>query len=279
VELQQRNKSGMRWKLFVVLMVLAAAGALALLPSAPSMFAGVQQSAGMPLPLFLVATFLQSFLLSAVLAFLGLVLGRRTGLGAPLLESLVYGRRGGGQTPGEETAAQPTTGAAGLLGLSVIVGLAAGALTFGIDVLFVRAIRIELTAGTALPNWWQALLSSFYGGINEEIMMRLFFLNALVWVLGLVFRRNPAAAPWTVWTAVIAASVLFGVSHLPAVQAMIRISPIIVVRTLVLNLIPGIAFGVLFWRRGLVSAMTAHFSADILMHVVAPLLFPALAGV
>ena len=59
---------------------------------------------------------------------------------------------------------------------------------------------------------------------------------------------------------------------------MMEMSRLMVVRVLVLNLIPGIVFGVLFWRRGLLSAMTAHFSADVLMHAVAPLLCPALAG-
>jgi hypothetical protein len=44
-------------------------------------FAGVQQSTGMPLPLFMVATFLQSFLLTAVLGFLGVLLSGKTGLG------------------------------------------------------------------------------------------------------------------------------------------------------------------------------------------------------
>jgi hypothetical protein len=50
------------------------------------------------------------------------------------------------------------------------------------------------------------------------------------------------------------------------------------VRILVLNLIPGILFGALFWKRGLLAAMTAHFSADVLMHGMLPLLFPSLAG-
>jgi hypothetical protein len=36
----------------------------------------------------------------------------------------------------------------------------------------------------------------------------------------------------------------------------------------VLNGIGGIVFGWLYWRNGLESAMTAHFSADIVVHVM-----------
>jgi len=32
----------------------------------------------------------------------------------------------------------------------------------------------------------------------------------------------------------------------------------------------SLLFGYLFWRRGLESVMTAHFSADLVLHVIAP---------
>ena len=47
-----------------------------------------------------------------------------------------------------------------------------------------------------------------------------------------------------------------------------------VLRTLLLNGIAGIAFGWLYWKRGIEMAMLAHFSADIVLHVVTPLLSP-----
>jgi membrane protease YdiL (CAAX protease family) len=98
----------------------------------------------------------------------------------------------------------------------------------------------------------------------------------LLWLLTLFGRK--ATVPWRVWIAVIVAALIFGVGHLPAARAMMVMSPPMVVRILVLNLIPGIVFGFLFWKRGLLSAMTAHFSADVLMHAALPLLLPSLAG-
>jgi membrane protease YdiL (CAAX protease family) len=276
MEQQNTRKRGMPWRLYFVLLFLAAVGALGLLPSAPSMFAGVQQSSGMPLPLFMVATFLQTFLLTSVLGFLGLLLSRKTGLGAPVLEPLVYRNPVAVTNTATAAPSSPESGLGGTLAFSAIVGLVAGAVIFGVDLLFLRWITVELAGAASAPRWWQGLLSSLYGGINEEIMMRLFFLNGLLWLLTLFGRRK--TAPWRVWIAVLMASLIFGLGHLPAARAMVVMDPPMVVRILVLNLIPGIVFGVLFWKGGLLSAMTAHFSADVLMHAVAPLLFPSLAG-
>jgi len=38
-----------------------------------------------------------------------------------------------------------------------------------------------------------------------------------------------------------------------------------------LNGLGGLAFGWLYWKQGLESAMIAHFSADIVLHVITPL--------
>jgi membrane protease YdiL (CAAX protease family) len=267
----------MRWKLYFLLLILAAVGALGLLPSTPKMFAGVQQSSGMPLPLFMVATFLQSFLLTAVLGFLGLLLSRKTRLGAPVLEYQVYRNAdAAGATASPLSPGSSKTGLGRMLALSAVSGLLAGAVIAGVDLLFLHWIEIELTEAVSTPGWWQGLLSSLYGGINEEILMRLFFLNGLLWLFTLFGRKQNTA--WKVWIAIIVASLIFGLGHLPAARAMLVMSPLVVIRTLVLNLIPGIVFGVLFWKRGLLSAITAHFSADVLVHAVLPLLLPSIGG-
>ena len=48
-------------------------------------------------------------------------------------------------------------------------------------------------------------------------------------------------------------------------------TPLLIARALVLNGIGGIVFGWLYWKRGLLAAMLAHFSADIVLHVAAPM--------
>jgi hypothetical protein len=49
---------------------------------------------------------------------------------------------------------------------------------------------------------------------------------------------------------------------------MVPLTPLIIVRAVVLNGLLGIGFGFLYFTRGLESAMLSHFSADLLLHVV-----------
>ena len=48
-----------------------------------------------------------------------------------------------------------------------------------------------------------------------------------------------------------------------------------VARTVMLNGLAGLGFGWLYWRQGFESAVLAHFCADLVLHVAAPL---AMAG-
>jgi membrane protease YdiL (CAAX protease family) len=126
----------------------------------------------------------------------------------------------------------------------------------------------------SIPPAWQGLLGSLYGPFDEEIVMRLFLLTVLSWLGSRIWKsgaRRPSIA--VLWTANILASVLFGLSHLPATAAAgLPIDTVVVSRAIVLNGLLGVGFGWLYFTDGLESAMLAHFSADIIIHVIAPLL-------
>jgi membrane protease YdiL (CAAX protease family) len=129
-------------------------------------------------------------------------------------------------------------------------------------------------AGAALslrsqPAAWKGLLASFYGGIAEEILLRLFLMSLLVW-LGRFFSRTAEGKPTSVvfWIANILAAVLFGLGHLPATSLLVPLTPLVITRAIVLNGLLGIIFGWLYWKQGLESAMLSHFSADIVLHVL-----------
>lgn len=49
-----------------------------------------------------------------------------------------------------------------------------------------------------------------------------------------------------------------------------KLTPMVVVRGLLLNGIPGVVFGFLYMNYGLEAAMLSHFSLDILIHLIAP---------
>jgi membrane protease YdiL (CAAX protease family) len=125
------------------------------------------------------------------------------------------------------------------------------------------------------------LLASVEGGVTEEVQLRLFFLSFValgIRTVGGFARRQREAAltltPATFWAANLVAAVAFGLGHLPITARLIPLTPVVVTRAIVLNGIPGVIAGWLFWRRGIEMAMVCHFSADVLLHVVAPLLQP-----
>ena len=118
---------------------------------------------------------------------------------------------------------------------------------------------------------WKRLLASFYGGLDEEILMRLFLVSGLVWILSR-FWQNTRGMPanGAYWTAILLAALLFGLGHLPATKNITPLTPMLVIRAITLNGIAGIAFGWLYWQYGLEAAMLSHFCADILLHVLGP---------
>ena len=123
---------------------------------------------------------------------------------------------------------------------------------------------------------WQGLLASFYGGIAEELQLRLFLLSLLALGLRSVGRfarahQRSTLPGWAFWGANVLAAVLFGLAHLPATAALIPITGIVVVRAVVLNGTVALVFGWLFRRNGIETAMAAHFAADLVLLVVAPL--------
>jgi len=73
-----------------------------------------------------------------------------------------------------------------------------------------------------------------------------------------------------VWLSIILAAIFFGLGHLPATAQITKLTGIVIVRAVVLNGIGGIIFGRLYWKKGLESAIIAHFSTDIVLHIITP---------
>lgn len=240
--------------------VLATAGAvatLAVLPYLLQTFPDLRHRSPVPLHLLVTIQVLQAFVLLAMLALTGLRLGRRVGLDAPLLRCWLGGRM----------AAPPArTGHTVCLGIITGVGLLA--LISLIDPLIpaIAAPSMPASAASAAVN---GLLASLYGGIVEELLLRLFLMTLLAWLLSKLCRQPPTATMY--WLAIVIAALIFAAGHLPAAAALWGLDALIIMRTMLLNALPGIVFGWLYWRRGLEMAMLAHFAADVVLHAIAPL--------
>ena len=252
------------WKIFFILLAACVWGVIAILPYVLDL--QKDQLAQLPIPLWalLPVQILQNAILFAVAIGLGLFIANRIGLGLPILEAKLAGESVGARLKA-------------LLPLSIILGVFGSVLIIGLDLYaFGPAMKAELGAnadlanlGGAQPAAWKGLLASFYGGVNEEVLLRLCFMSLLAW-LGKFVSKTAEGRPTTLvfWSANILAAVLFGLGHLPATAMLLPLTPLIVIRAIVLNGLLGIAFGYLYFTRGLESAMISHFSADIVLHVL-----------
>lgn len=222
-----------------------------------------------PLPVLLLISIGQTALFLAIFVGVGLFLAPKVGLELPLLT-----RRFGGQTEGGIGGDQP--GWRSALFTAIGLGIVSASLVILLElVLFLPSLAANgiVLPDSARPPIWQGLLASFYGGITEEVIVRLFLMTLLVWV-GHLFTGRAGGQPRPIlfWSAILMAALVFGALHLPATAALgLPLNGLVITRGLVLNGIPGLCFGWLYWRYGLEYGMVAHFAADIMLHVVTPL--------
>lgn len=137
--------------------------------------------------------------------------------------------------------------------------------TFG---LWIPGIQ-ESTSATL--EWKVIAVSVLYGGIVEEVMLRLFMMSLIAFLLWKIFFRKREQAPQGV---IIAANVivalLFAAAHLPATIMLFgELTPLIVFRCFLLNGGFGLLFGWLFRKYGIGYAMLSHA----LLHIISKLIW------
>jgi membrane protease YdiL (CAAX protease family) len=249
--ISQNTSNGARHK-FITLWFLGIVGAAAVLPYAFTLQKDIIEKVGQPLWVLVLASIAQTAVLLAIAVFLGLKLARSLNLSVldfPLKEKT-------------STFFKTTV----LWGIVTGVLIVLGDKIFGIYIPKLSVVNSQVAV-------WKTLLASLYGGIVEEILLRLLVMSLFAWLLSKIFRVAQAKNNvWVMWSAIIISSVLFGLGHLPITSALTAITPLVVVRAIVLNGIGGVVFGWLFWKKGLEYAMVAHFTADIILLSVLPLL-------
>lgn len=254
------------WRLFTVLFAAGAFGVAAVMPY---IFAFIEKLPPVPLPfpmpVLMLLQFVQTSIYVAVAVSVGLLAARRLGFGAPVTESWLAGDRDAARERARKML--PSSAAMGA-GVALVLVL----LFIFIFIPLNPQLRSILSPDIAL---WKRFLASFYGGIVEELLMRLFLFSSLVWLVSGSWRADRKAPGEVVlWSVNIFVALIFGLAHLPAAGLMnIPITTSLVVMALLLNGLAGATFGYLYWRRGLEAAMVAHFSADIVLHVIAPVVY------
>jgi membrane protease YdiL (CAAX protease family) len=207
-----------------------------------------------PLPVLAILSAGQSGILLCLLSWLGLRLGYPLGLDTPLARALVY------RQP------FPKISKSGLR-FALVSGIGGGLILIALVAAFQPFLPPTPASTTLRIDLWKRLLASFYGGITEEVLLRLFLMTGITWVLwkaGCKAGKRPSQG--AVWGAIALSALLFSLAHLPATAAIWPLTPIVIIRAVVLNGLISLAFGFLYWRWGLEYAILSHFCADIVLH-------------
>lgn len=261
VEGETQPDRRLSWKVFGVLMAGGLVGAITVMPYALASNPKALENLPIPTPLALTISVVQTLILVAIAAGLGLWLGRRVGLGAPRLRQWLAGDQEGALRLLKPAAIR-----------AAIAGASTSVVVLLLDVFaFPGTLQAQSAGSAGSPTYWQGLLASFYGGIDEELLMRLGVMTIVVW-LGAVLLRQQKPSDGIYWFGIVVSAVAFGLGHLPATAASFNITALVVLRAVVLNGLIGVVLGWFYWRHGLLSAMAGHFSADLVLHVIVPLI-------
>ena len=119
-------------------------------------------------------------------------------------------------------------------------------------------------AGTFDADTW--IGSILYGGIIEEVMIRLFFMSLIAFLIWKIFFKKRETVPTGVLIAAnVAAALLFAVGHIPATRMTFgALTPLLLLRCFLLNGAFGMLFGRLYRKYGIRYAMLSH----LLLHIV-----------
>ena len=113
------------------------------------------------------------------------------------------------------------------------------------------------------------IASVLYGGVIEEVMLRLFWMSLVALVLRGIFDRKGEGVSTTILIAAnVISALLFAAGHLPATFMMIGNSPMIIARCFIMNGGAGLMFGWLYRKYGFRYSMLAHAGCHVVMKLV-----------
>jgi membrane protease YdiL (CAAX protease family) len=228
------------WRAFWILGLLFVAGNVASIPVVLEERGSLAESLPQMLG-YLILTFL--------MIWIAMQLGRRTGLGAPFLEGVL--RKGESRQWLRRVVA-----------LSCVVAIVFG-LLISVPALLVRNGAVHPDEFIA-P--WKYVLASLDAGIQEELFYRFFLMTLLVWLGSLVWKdADGRPAGMVIWAAIAVSGLVFGWAHIDEmIGPLAHAGSQAVAMRLMWTSLFGCVAGWLYWRFGLETAMLWHFLTDAL---------------
>ena len=189
----------------------------------------------------------QSALYGFFLGAIGIWLGKKTGLW------------------NDETRIEKTH-----LAKTIVVSVVGGLAMILLDIfVFGKHSQALMDSYAAKPTIPYLIATITYGGVIEEVMLRLFFMSLIAFVLYKLFQNKsekPSAAILILSN--IIASLLFAAGHLPLTSILFGLTPMFLFRCFLLNGGLGLMFGWLYRKYGLRYAMIAHAGCHVVSKVI-----------
>lgn len=188
--------------------------------------------------ILIIVSVVQTVIYALICGFFGYMLSNKTGLWKPIRI--------------EKRSLAVT------LAISVV-----GGIVFSLDYwVFGNLIDGIQTANAASLTVSGFIASVLYGGIIEEVIMRLFLMSLIAWVIWKVFckKYDREHIPTGVFAAAnIVSALLFAAGHLPATISIFgELTPLILFRCFLLNGAFGMIFGWLYRKYGIIYSMVSH---------------------
>lgn len=250
-------------KVSFIFMILAGLGGLLIgLYQLPLL--SPNQLQGMSNAIFISMFTIQSAILyGLILGFLGLKLSRATNLNKGLLQTIFT-----------EKKYKFNLGSAKL---AILFGfINAAVITLSEKFVFAKLIP-EIANSTSTFSPLYLLSGIVYGGIVEEIMLRLFFMSLVTFILYKIFARKKDKQdipPSFYWISIIISGLVFALGHLPAAYLSFNVTSIVLFRIIFMNAFAGILFGYIYWKKGLEYSIISHMFSHIFMQLLfLPILF------
>ena len=194
-----------------------------------------------------VSTAIQSAAYGIVLGAVGILLGKKTGLWKD-----------------ERTFEKKPLVSAGAVALIGGIGIIVPDFVF-----FGKYSQAIMDSYAVKPTFTYIIGAVTYGGVIEEVMLRLFTMSLVAFIIHIFFRKkHEKPTTWMLVTANIISALLFSAGHLPSTAVLLGITPMIVFRCFLLNGTFGLLFGWLYRKYGLRYAMLAHGGCHVISKLI-----------
>ncbi len=243
------------WNTYWLLFIIGQLTLIAALPYSVSLTGDAIYDFGGSLPMVLATQFAQATVIFLISIFTGLYLGKKVGLGAPVLGHMFK-------------YSNLPPGFLSFMKLSLFLGFLLSTVVFVLDVFIFSLYVKPLILYLITPPLWERVLYSLYAGFIEEIILRFFLMTTFVWISWKIKRKADNSPTDTgVWLSIISVGLIYSfgylISPISADKEMLNISIV-----MLYNTSSSIIFGWLYWKKGIEASIIANLSASIMIFVI-----------